>query len=388
MIPGFEGNSDKSYPGDPAQGLGINIKRPLTTTNSEHSIERAQQWIDNCITNHDCSSIATSLNKDGPATFRPTRLIALPNHNSAIEDDVCLVSPLESCRYVTLSYCWGDNLEASWVTAKDNLSLRQSRLGIVDLPRTLRDAIDITRDLGYNYLWVDAICIVQDSLRDWEHESPLLGSIYGNSCVTIAATSSANSSGGCYNLQSIDQAQQSSRVFEIPTVVSGQRSVLCVCCWFDGQTQEDMESPQQIRNGSLSDRGWAFQERLFSPRTLHYTTDQLFWECRRAYIAEDGLYLQPCFSRYSLVEHGETTARDLMGVTQASPSGTVFEVICSWYDRVVTPYTRRRLTRPKDKLVAVSAIAKAVHDLTGATYHAGIWLATIQFGLCWRLQGP
>lgn len=301
---------------------------------------------------------------------------------------MCLVSPSEKCKYVTLSYCWGNHIETPWVTTTDNLSSRQSRLGLVGLPQTLRDAITITRDLGYNYLWVDAICIVQNSLRDWEHESAMMGSVYGNSCVTIAATSSATSSDGCYNTQSIDQAQQSSSIIEIPTEVSDQRSVLYVCCWSDGQTREDQETPQQIRNGSLSKRGWALQERLFSPRTLHYSTDQLFWECRRNYVAEDGLYIQPCFTRDSPAENGDTIARELKTIIQVSPGETIFAVIWAWYDSIVTPYTRRMLTRPTDKLPAVSAIAKIVHDSTGATYHAGIWLAVIQFGLCWRIRGP
>lgn len=299
-----------------------------------------------------------------------------------------LISPSEYCKYVALSYCWGNPIDASWVTTIDNLSSRQSRLRLEELPQTLRQAVAITQGLGYDYLWVDAICIVQDSLIDWEHESARMGSVYGNSFVTIAATSSASSSDGIYNIRSSDQGEQHDRIIKISTLVGGHQSVLHICCWSDAETREDEDCPHQIRNGSLSQRGWALQERLFSPRTIHYTSDQLFWECRRCYVAEDGLYLQPCFTGHSIINGGYTLARDLMAITQVPPSETEFAATWHWYERIVTPFTKRTLTRSTDKLVAVSDIARAVHDSTGATYHAGIWLASIQFGLCWRFKRP
>jgi hypothetical protein len=46
------------------------------------------------------------------------------------------------------------------------------------MPATFFDATIITRELGYRYLWIDSLCIVQDFLEDWEAESQNMGNIY------------------------------------------------------------------------------------------------------------------------------------------------------------------------------------------------------------------
>jgi hypothetical protein len=65
-------------------------------------------------------------------------------------------------------------------------------------PATFRDAINIARVLGIEYIWVDALCIVQDDPIEWQKEASKMESIYSGSSLTIAATDATNSSGGCF----------------------------------------------------------------------------------------------------------------------------------------------------------------------------------------------
>lgn len=83
--------------------------------------------------------------------------------------------------------------KASWAKLTVNIFLS-------DLPPLFQDAIIITRQLGLRYLWIDSLCIIQDSLRDWETEAAKMASIYQNSYVTISATDASNGSAKCLQI--------------------------------------------------------------------------------------------------------------------------------------------------------------------------------------------
>jgi hypothetical protein len=94
-------------------------------------------------------------------------------------------------RYAALSHCWGSNL--TYKTSKDTLGSRKKAIVWSDLPATFQDAITICHELDVQYMWIDSLCIIQDSDEDWEEESAKMGTIYENAWITIAATSSAGS---------------------------------------------------------------------------------------------------------------------------------------------------------------------------------------------------
>jgi hypothetical protein len=102
--------------------------------------------------------------------------------------------------YVALSYCWGTG-QTLITTTRENLATHRDEIPFERLPRTITDAITITRDLSIQFLWVDALCIVQDSLdgEDWQRESAKMGSIYGNAYATIAAEISEKCTDGFSN---------------------------------------------------------------------------------------------------------------------------------------------------------------------------------------------
>jgi hypothetical protein len=72
------------------------------------------------------------------------------------------------------------------------------KIPVAELPLTFQDAVNITRALSQHLLWIDSLCIIQDDQADWERESARMASVYQNAFLTIAATSSHDSKGGCF----------------------------------------------------------------------------------------------------------------------------------------------------------------------------------------------
>ncbi|KAF2024130.1 hypothetical protein EK21DRAFT_51272, partial [Setomelanomma holmii] len=101
--------------------------------------------------------------------------------------------------YATLSHCWGpEGLPDQAKTTQEALELHKQEIRTEHLPRTFRDAIHATKGLGLEYLWIDALCIIQGSKADWIQEGIKLASIYANSTITLAAESARDSSEGLF----------------------------------------------------------------------------------------------------------------------------------------------------------------------------------------------
>jgi hypothetical protein len=98
-------------------------------------------------------------------------------------------------QYAALSHCWGTGPQLT--TTKSNWTKLTVNVSFNALPPLFQDAVIITRQLGLRYIWIDSLCIIQDSLRDWETESSKMGSIYQNSYITISATNSGDGSARC-----------------------------------------------------------------------------------------------------------------------------------------------------------------------------------------------
>ena len=97
-------------------------------------------------------------------------------------------------RYATLSYCWG-NANHLRLEAGTSKALEEG-ISAMELPRTMRQAVAVVRELGLRFLWIDSSCIIQDSVQDWQEQSALMGSIYRHSHINLAASSSDSSDGG------------------------------------------------------------------------------------------------------------------------------------------------------------------------------------------------
>lgn len=219
------------------------------------------------------------------------------------------------------------------------------------LPLTFKDGIDITRKLGLGYLWIDALCIIQDSEDDWLKESALMSSVYGGSTITIAASSAQDSSQGCFLKPSYFSGGLRARITD-----GGRQRVQ------DFRSQDVYD--RSTFKTHLGTRAWALQEKMLPPRTVHFSDRGAFWECRMTLANE---YLPDGFPKQLVSPLVRRKGK--------------FEWL---WPRIVRLYSAANLTFPKDKLPALSGIAKLGYDETGDQYLAGLWRRQIEEQLCWR----
>ncbi|KXH30482.1 heterokaryon incompatibility protein [Colletotrichum salicis] len=269
-------------------------------TGSPTSLKLAKSWIKSCVTEHAACIAASSSHKN--AGSRPTRLVDVSSGTELVR--VCS-APTEEARtadrqprdrqspnhldYVTLSHAWGGAEFVKLTT--QNYARLCDQFSIQELPKTWRDAICLTRSLGYRYIWVDALCIIQDSLCDWEVESDLMGQVYEHCHLNIAALGSTSSNDGLFRFRNplmfknccLRDALGSSgwpknhylamAVIRPPNYHGWDFKHLL-------HHAGDLDYIISLRNEPLNKRGWVIQERGLSPRTLYFGKAGLFWDCR------------------------------------------------------------------------------------------------------------
>ena len=235
---------------------------------------------------------------------------------------------------------------------------------LVELTRTFRDAVIITRNLGFSYLWIDSLCIIQNDAKDWETESARMADIYGNSAVTIAASSSENSRAGCFFYRDTNP----------PVALNYPSSDRPAGVVYVTRPSKSFE--ETVNSGPLNRRAWVFQERLLSRRILHYGKDQLHWECQETCLSENG---------HEVLADHYYKSDSILSSTTISASHQVEQgsLYKDWYE-MVEAYTQRRLTRDSDKFPALSGLVNVFARLSGDRYVAGLWERDLMVGLLWR----
>ncbi|KAF5672072.1 hypothetical protein FHETE_3944 [Fusarium heterosporum] len=317
------------------------------------------------------------------------RLVEIISIGSDIQLKLVKAS-IDYAPYVALSYRWG-NLDAVWQTETKNLDLRHTELPASELPKTILDAIKVTKDLGFKWVWIDSLCIIQDDKDDWAREAIKMASIYQNAIVTIAAGSSHDAKYGLHNTKStsILNTEDSIKICSILSTGEESRVIL-----FADQTTR-LESAVTTRDMGdlvshcpLRDRGWTMQERILSPRIIHYASDQLYWECYHGIQeSEDELLKIGCTSNISKMAH-----RVKFAIDDDVKSRELKKLHYYWYVHLVgADYSHRALTYSEDKLLAIAGIAKALDNIEPLGYMAGHWAHDddeLVKSLCWSRDGP
>ncbi|PMD50972.1 HET-domain-containing protein [Hyaloscypha bicolor E] len=365
--------------GDPAAvQYGVPTFRPVTSSGSQGTLSIASSWLKHCVEKHDChKSLFVPRGKKCPdsdlsevvderSTIFPTRLLDLQAFNGGSLDIRLVEKPASGSLYATLSHCWGVNCDARYQATKSTLPALRHRMGYAELPKTYRDAISVCRSLGIRYVWIDSLCIIQDSKEDWASEAAKMADVYSNSHLTISADWSTNSEGGCFRLIDRPQGIHPEHAIRISSVLSnGERS----CLHF----YRYCSTPPGLFNYThLASRAWAYQERILSRRNLHFTQHQLFWECRKGFASED---MVPDCS-----EPSPLTPSYLLNI-RATKSAE--QHLQSWCYQIISHYSDAKITFPTDRLPAVSALAKHFADELCSPYLAGLWLEGLWYTLSW-----
>ncbi|WYZ43235.1 hypothetical protein EsH8_VI_000934 [Colletotrichum jinshuiense] len=265
---------------------------------------------------------------------------------------------------MTLSHCWG--LHPVVRTIHETLKSHLQALPLSSLPNTFRDAVLITRALGVQYLWIDSLCIVQDSREDWERESAKMGMIYFSSYLTIAASAAKDSTGGCF------VPRDNSSHAQVKATDPDYRRTAKV---FIRPCPGDFSTLSQR---TLHTRAWVLQEQILSARMINFDVDQLLWRCQEAHIAEDGITPE-----FSSLDNGPDMSPSM---ERYKGSNDTFEWESDWYE-MVEGYSNRGITKSMDKLPALSGLAKVLEERTGVEYVAGMWKSHLALGLLWYRKG-
>ena len=245
-----------------------------------------------------------------------------------------------------------------------------------DLSKTFQDAIVLTRNLGYQYIWIDSLCIIQDDEVDWQIESSKMADIYENAAVTISANTAKDGSGGLFTDRY--QLDREGNRYEVASIELKSQTE-------DGQpvsifARRPLTTVEyENENLPLFGRAWTFQERLLSRRVVHFNRRELMWECNGCVHCECG------------------SGRNRQGIHGAqanfqrlfpSASATSQQQQISRWRTLVTEYSGKLLKKPSDRLPALSGVAKRLQKTIKSEYLAGIWEVDLPGALLWSLTTP
>lgn len=326
----------------------IPSRPPSSDYSSSRAFKVARGWMDECAEKHSCSTSTEN------APFLPRRLIdvSIPDTTDTLQLYET-AGKTSSISYCTLSYCWGAPTKHTQ-DPTTTLNLQQRLLGfsLRQLPQTIQDAVFVTQALGVQYLWVDALCIVQDDIRDKEDQIYVMGDIYAHACLAILASSTS----GCADGFLQNRLQ---RYFSIPYgLPDGTLSSVMLA-----EILRQEEEP-------LSERGWVLQEQYFSDCMVIFSSTQPYWICRQKLSCLDPAVGFP--PEYYF--RNSTRGNELVWLTR--PKTT-------WVD-IVQDYSRRLLSNPEDKLPAIASIARAFMEQEGGGANlAGLSSATFDQNLTW-----
>jgi hypothetical protein len=340
------------------------------STGSTASFKMARFWLKQCLETHDkCPK---------PTTYLPTRVIDVGPADGS-QDPYLYdtrtkrvdIADVER-KYAALSYCWGP---PPWYrTEKLSFDDRCTAIPMSDLPKTLHDAVVVTRAMGIRFLWIDALCILQDDKDDWKREAATMCTVYQKAAFTITAARADTSHGGLF------ATRDGIRV--LPFMIEVPLADRTAYCRFTPTPRREIV--WDMSELVLYQRAWVLQEMILSTRALIYDPDCVRWECLSAYGSErnvDG----------GIGRHHSRIRELQLGISQDKSNGRPtppfmgddIPIQASGWQHVVEDYMLRGITKPSDRLIAMYGVAEAVKAATEYKYLAGLWENFLPHGLAW-----
>ncbi|KAK3344507.1 heterokaryon incompatibility protein-domain-containing protein [Lasiosphaeria hispida] len=408
-----------------------------------HAVDAARKWLRDCHDNHPKCHIK-------PAGFAPSRLIGITGKDiSAVpcnplappvhflfndKPTLRLVEPDHPVPYMALSYCWGGS-RSRWVTTtKSTLASHRQAIPVDSLPQTINDAILFARLLGFEHIWIDALCIVQDDAADWTAQAARMGDVYSSAELVLSANVTSDCTRPTAGYQNFGIA------YQICLPLDGTFAALGRVQWNKDLGDPAFPMPEQFTAQDivilrmahlhsriaganaykpLEARGWTCQESLLGRRMLSITNFECVWTCDESAACECGFNQTVLENKVVAADVDVTTgagsdrmwettlpyrpvqrlrrAHALRAKTEDLPS---VEAMQNTWRQLVTDYTQREITVDGDKLVAISGLARIfgqVFDMVTSpreeegevkkdsppAYLAGIWRHSLHSDLLW-----
>ncbi|VTT62650.1 unnamed protein product [Fusarium fujikuroi] len=299
----------------------------------------AKRWLQECLDYHeDCG--------DTVEREMPSRLIF-------IGDFHCTILRLEDTKtaqfvpYAALSYCWGDAGRNRFKTEKETLAMRKQGFDYIQLPSTLRDAVKVARTLGLEYLWVDALCIVQDCEEDKSKEISKMWQIYQGATIVISAALASHSDQGFLHERDLESCYLSTWAIPWHKVDNeGNRFEEFVFC-AEGEIRRENE---------------------LATRVLRFGSSQMIWRCPHGYFVDGGSTEDEPLDKFSTVDTVKWSYE---------------------WTNMVEEFTTRFIGKAEDRLPAFAAVAADYaerHNIGPDEYKAGLWTSWLAFGLLWYIK--
>ncbi|MCJ1252534.1 hypothetical protein MMC24_000340 [Lignoscripta atroalba] len=386
-------------------------RQPSSDPRSDAFFSQMEIWVETCLTKHElCRSDGGNFwetqtgsykKRDRLAATLPTRVIDVGDNEKSPS---LFISQGASGKWVALSHCWGKHqplkLESKFIAAFTN------GISLEIMPPMFQDAVFITKRLSLRYLWIDCLCIVQDSKEDWLTESLRMGDIYKNAFITLAAEVAEDGSVEILSSAGRGRIREGNQQPKDVIQLSSRSAAHSI----EGNLILTAKSAMKIvpdAQGPLSARKWVLQEEILSTRLLRFTEGQVWWQCRElqcnerfpfGYKANTGLWDNKNILIRESIEW--SSARSFILTSRRGKAqkrgNNVVRLITNqqirwfWYD-TVNEYCRRRMTYDSDSLPAISGIAKEYQRqllYDHKSYKAGIWLNDLPQGLLWYTPLP
>ena len=328
---------------------------PPPCLDSDALFALASEWI------HHCTHTHTTCNVYRSPGFCPTRLLDL--HPDAHSTSVRLLGGHglpEGVKYATVSHVWGDSQNLK-LTRANEAELLLAGIPQSQLPTHWNEAILVARRLGLRYLWLDSLCIMQDSREDWLREASTMSKVYTQGFVNIAlAGADGRAEQACF-------ARRGNLPHMMPQAITPT--------WSDEPTSllyiVDEAFLGDLKGCRLRTRAWVFQEIYLSNRTLFLGAEQLWYQCSEAIACETypGWAPDPWYDQTLQAPQRMTgTHRD-------------------WED-VVQEYSAGRLAFASDRVIAIAGVAQLLGEKLQDEYVAGLWMSQLPGELLWEVENP
>jgi hypothetical protein len=274
-------------------------------------------------------------------------------------------APTGSFDYLALSYVWGGIEQRSY----------QLNSQVEEVPKTIQDAISLTRQLGKRYIWIDSLCIDQSDSTDKEQQINTMQDIYGGAYLTIVALSGSSANSGLPRV-----SQTGSSFSQLSCSINGKKLVSLM-----------PTLSQQIWRAPWGQRAWTLQEALLSPRCVYVSDHQLYFECNGMQACESlndmkswahNLPLQS-----NLPSQGGWLASKVGDGCLRVPIDNVSRRMDRYGSKLVL-YSYRSMSHDADSLNAFSGILQYLGTMYPKGFYVGIPIEELNWGLLWWSQYP